>query len=403
MNPTEPSLLAASAELIIARPGEFWLKGKNRGFFERCAAKNLRHALADIPGVRVDRLRAQFNVHCAERAGDATRRMLDVFGLSTIIPAWGAAPTLEAILPVAERVLAEALELRPRDGTVSFRVDTKRADKRFPLTSPELNRRLAEHLLPLHGERLTVDLKHAELTLGVHIRPERAYISGERLHGAGGLPVGSIGRTLCLLSGGIDSPVAAWLTMKRGCDVSFVSFHSFPYIGESSQRKIRRLAEALMRYQRRARLYTVPFARIQEAIRDSAPEPYRTVLYRRMMQRIASRLAEKSRLAALVTGESLGQVASQTLENLTCINAASSLPVLRPLISFDKQETIALARRIGTYDLSVQPEPDCCTVFQPEHPVIYGSVADCERAEAELEVEQLVSEALAGTGSTRLG
>ena len=217
------------------------------------------------------------------------------------------------------------------------------------------------------------------------------------MRGPGGLPVGTLGRTMCLLSGGIDSPVAAWLTMKRGSRVDFCTFHSYPYIGESSKKKVLDLVRVLSRYQPRSRVHVVPFTHAQEAIRDHTPEPYRTILYRRMMQRIAARLGKRRRCGALVTGECLGQVASQTLENLGSIAAATAWPVLRPLISFDKEETIEIARRIGTFDVSSLPEPDCCTVFQPRKPVLRARPDDCEQAEAELDIESLVIEAVRGT------
>ncbi len=403
MKGSVPSPAALDAELILARPGELWLKGRNRGRFERRLLQNVRHALAGLPEARVTAEYDQIVVWCDGRVGETVQRLREVFGLSSILPAWGAGRDPDAICEVAYRVLAAALEARPRERALPFRVQTRRADKTYPMTSTELDRHVAERVLPDFVERLRVDLKRAELTLGILVRPERVYVFAERLQGAGGLPVGTLGRALCLLSGGIDSPVAAWLAMKRGCEVSFVSFHSVPFLGESSRRKVRLIAEALMRFQPRARLYSVPFAPAQVEIRDRAPEGYRTVLYRRMMQRIAARIAREEGAAALVTGESLGQVASQTLETLTCIEAAASLPVLRPLISFDKRETIDLARRIGTFELSILPEPDCCTVFQPQRPVIHGRVEACEAAEAALGVEALVEAALRGTERSELG
>ena len=276
------------------------------------------------------------------------------------------------------------------------RVEAKRSDKRFPFSSPELARRVADLILAPYVERVTVDLDDAEISIGVTVRDDRAYVFAERRAGAGGLPVGSLGHAVCLLSGGIDSPVAAYLSMKRGLAVAFLSFHSYPYLGESSKRKLERIVRALARYQPRNRLYFVPFTPIQVAIRDAAPTGYRTILYRRMMQRIAGRVAVLERAGAVVTGESLGQVASQTLENLTCIEAASELPVLRPLITFDKSETIALARRIGTLAISSEPEPDCCTVFQPARPVIRGSLKLCDAAESALDLEGLIDAAMAG-------
>ncbi len=384
------------ADLIVARYGEIWLKGKNRHEFERKLLDNVRAALRPFSGVEVRRDYGQLVVHASRRPAAVAQRLEDVFGIASLSPARGVEPRAEAIASAAAQALDEALANRPDDGPIPFRVEVRRSDKTFPMTSMELEIFVAERVMPPHASRLKVDLTRPELTLGVNVRLDRAYVFAERRPGAGGLPVGTIGRAVCLLSGGIDSPVAAWMAMKRGCSVAFLSFHSYPYIGESSKRKLTNLVRALARYQPRNRLYFAPFTAVQEAIRDTAPEPYRTVLYRRMMQRIATRVARREKAGVLVTGESLGQVASQTMENLTCIGAASGLPVLRPLICFDKTETIERARAIGTYDVSIQPEPDCCTVFQPARPVIRGSLERCEEAEARLDVEALVEDAVAG-------
>jgi thiamine biosynthesis protein ThiI len=270
-------------------------------------------------------------------------------------------------------------------------VSAKRTDKRFPMTSPELNRFVAERLPAELVARLAIDLDQPELELGLHVRKGTSYAFAARLPGAGGLPVGTVGRVVVLFSGGIDSPVAAWMAMKRGCAAVLLAFHSYPWVGQGFERKVEALARVLARFQPRTRLVLAPLAEIQVAVRDSAPSPYRTVLYRRMMQRIAGRLARVERAGAVVTGESLGQVASQTLPNLTLIEEAGDLPVLRPLIGLDKTEIIERARRIGTFALSIANEPDCCTVFQPEHPVIHGRREECLEAEAKLDVEGLVT------------
>jgi len=385
-----------SAEVVLARYGELWLKGKNRGQFERRLVQNARHALESIAPCEIERAHGFLVVTPESRAGDVARRLQDVFGLSSVSPARLAPPDPDAIGEVALEVLGAALESRPRDRPIPFRVETKRSDKTFPLISTELDRVVADRVLPVYGERLKVNLSRPELTLGIHVHPTRTFVFAERLPGGGGLPVGTLGRVVCLLSGGIDSPVAAWMAMKRGCEVVFVAFHSYPFIGASFQRKVERLVHALGRFQPRSTLWVVPFAAIQTAIRDATPEPYRTVLYRRMMQRIACRLAERERALAVVTGDSLGQVASQTLENLSCIEAASDLPVLRPLLTFDKSETIERARHIGTYELSIEPEPDCCTVFQPRRPVIRGRLGACDGAEEALDVDGLVASAVEG-------
>jgi thiamine biosynthesis protein ThiI len=391
------SLSTETAQVVVARYGELWLKGKNRGMFERRLERNVRQALDPLTTYRLERAPGQLVVVPDSRPGDVMRRLCEVFGFSSVSIARTADADPEAIAEVAGEVLERALEERPRGTTIPFRVDARRADKSFPLISTELNCFVADRVMPAHEERLRVDLTNPELTLGIHVRPERVYVYAERVPGAGGLPVGTLGRVACLLSGGIDSPVAAWMAMKRGCEVVFVAFHSYPYVGATYLAKIRRLVRRLTRFQHRSVLYEVPFADVQAAIRDGGPPSYRTVLYRRMMQRIATELAGREKAAALVTGESLGQVASQTLENLTCIGAASGLPVLRPLVAFDKTETIERARRIGTFDLSIEPEPDCCTVFQPRKPIIRANPAVCAEVESALDVAALVAAAVAGS------
>jgi thiamine biosynthesis protein ThiI len=250
--------------------------------------------------------------------------------------------------------------------------------------------------------QLKVDLNHAELDLEIDLREEQALIFARRIDGPGGLPVGTLGRGMTLLSGGIDSPVAAWMGMKRGLRMEFVSFYSFPHVGPQSREKIIRLAEKLAEWQPRTMLHIVPFSAYQEAIRDNCPAPYRTILYRRAMSRIACRLASRRKCKALVTGESLGQVASQTMQNIAAIEEASTLPILRPLIGMDKVEAIDMARRIVTYDLSNLPAPDCCTVFQPESPVLFAKLEDVHKAEAALDLDTLTLEAVRGTEKLEL-
>ncbi|RMH02632.1 MAG: tRNA 4-thiouridine(8) synthase ThiI [Planctomycetota bacterium] len=397
----ESGTSAATASALIVRYHEIGLKGGNRAFFERRLVENLRAALADCPGLRADRIRGRILVRAeipAERLAAAAAR---VFGVASLSPAVEVPAEVEAIAAEGRRRLAAALRssFAGRD-RIPFRVRVNRADKRFPLRSAELERALGERLLPDHPA-LQVDLSHPELTLEVDLRPEGTWVFAERRPGPGGLPVGVMGRVLCLLSGGIDSPVAAWLAMKRGMRVDLVSFYSFPHVGPQLREKLIRQARALSRWQPRCQLSIVPFTAIQEAIRDCCPAPYRTVLYRRAMQRLAGRLARRVRAKALVTGESVGQVASQTLENLAVIEEACPLPVLRPLVCMDKQEIVDLARRIGTLEISHLPAPDCCTVFQPEHPVIYGRLDEALAAEAALDLPALTAEALRGTERLR--
>ncbi len=388
--------LEAGPEIVLVRYGELALKGGNRRDFELALLSNIRAALRHVAEVRLERGQGRIAVLPARAVEAVARRLQDVFGISSLSPAHGVVSEPDAIVSVARKVLAQALAGRATAQVDGFRVATKRADKSFPLTSAELDRYVAERVLPDHPG-LGVRLKDPELTLGIEVRAERSYVFARRLSGPGGLPIGTQGRVLCLISGGFDSPVAAWLAMKRGCEVGFVTFHSHPYIGEPAKKKVVDLVRVLARYQPRCTLHVVPFAEVQLAVKAAGSESYRTVLYRRMMQRIASHIARSRGAGALVTGESLGQVASQTLENLSLIEAAAELPVLRPLIAYDKQETIALARRIGTHDLSAVQEPDCCTLFMPSRPVIRGRPEVCARAEERLDVEALVVEAEART------
>lgn len=395
---TTPPLPPAPA--LLLRYGELTLKGLNQDQFISRLRRNILRQTSTIAPVRVERLYNRMLVFPEQRTEQIARKLQHVFGLKSISPVWIAPPTPEAILPLARSVFLDALEsyrATPDVGSrvVTCRVETTRADKRFPIPSNVFDRQVGEHALA-NVPNIKVHLDAPELTLGIDIRAEGAYLFARRLPGPAGLPVGSSGRGLCLLSGGIDSPVAAWMMMKRGMWMSFVTFHSYPYIGEPSKQKVLALARNLSQWQPNSRTYVVPFSACQEAIRDGAPESYRTVLYRRMMQRIASKLAKAHQLDALVTGESLGQVASQTIENMTCIAAASELPVLRPLVGFDKDDTILLARKIGTFDTSSRQEPDCCTVFMPEKPVIHGDLALCTKFEDALPIDALVDAACAG-------
>jgi thiamine biosynthesis protein ThiI len=387
--------LAVAPDLLLVRYGELTLKGKNRRSFEETLARNVRSACEPISPVRVERRHGRMTVTPERRPEAVLRRLAEVFGITSISPAWRVEATPEAITRAARPVLERALEEHPGAGPVTFRVATTRSDKRFPLNSTQLDRHVAEGILDGLG-RIRVQLKRPELTLGIDVRSEGAYLFASRLRGPGGLPVGTLGKVMCLISGGIDSPVAAWLAMKRGCEVRFVTFHSYPYVGEPARKKVVDLVRVLARYQPRSRLFVVPFTEAQLAIKGAGRESYRTVLYRRMMQRIASRLAAREGAQALVTGECLGQVASQTLENMTCIGEAARQPVLRPVVSYDKQEIVELARRIGTFELSSVQEPDCCTLFMPERPVLRGRIEVCREAEEGLDVDDLAQRAAAG-------
>jgi len=383
---------------VIVRPGELALKGKNRGYFERLLHENLRHALAAVGAPKVERRHGRFYVGPIADAARAAKRAARVFGVVSTSPAVRCAADADVWAELGAELVGDALRRIPGDSPIKFKVDVKRADKSFPHNSMEVARALGGRILSAHP-RLTVDLSSPDLTLGVEIRPEGSFLYLDKLRASGGLPVGCEGRVLALLSGGIDSPVACWLMMKRGCRVDLVHFDSRPFTGPGSLEKVRQLATILDDWQGGTRLLVVPFANIQLATRDLPNPGYRTVLYRRFMVRIAERLALARKAQALVTGDSLGQVASQTLGNLRVVEAArtTDLPLLRPLLGHDKEETIEIARRIGTFETSIQPFEDCCTLFQPDHPVTSGKPEKAAEIEALVDVTALVTEAVEKT------
>jgi thiamine biosynthesis protein ThiI len=277
----------------------------------------------------------------------------------------------------------------------AFRVSARRADKRYPLSSPEIEREVGGRIKAARGWR--VDLEKPEIDVRLEFLSNEAFYFFDKQAGPGGMPIGTAGRVVCLLSGGIDSPVAAWRMMKRGCTVTFVHFHSYPILSRASIEKARSLATLLTRWQHRSRLYLVPFGEIQQQVLLSVPGPLRVVVYRRLMLRIAERIAKMRKAQALVTGDAVGQVASQTLENMTTIAQASTLQILRPLVGMDKDEITDEAKRIGTYGISIIPDQDCCTLFTPKHPATRARLVAVEQAERALPIEEMVSSAIAAT------
>ena len=387
---------------LLIRYGEIGLKGGNRPAFERALCQNIKSALGPLPGLITLRRRGRILIEADVDLNAHTSRVSQVFGVTSLSSVDKLYLDPEAIKARAAKVVAEALQKDfPGRDAVRFRISVNRGNKAFPLTSLQFTYELADLILPAHPE-LQVDLKNAELNLEVDIREEEALVFARRIQGPAGLPVGTMGRGLTLLSGGIDSPVAAWMMMKRGMRMEFVSFYSFPHVGPQTREKIIRIADKLAEWQPRTVLHMVPFTPYQEAIRDSCPARYRTVLYRRAMQRIASLIAARRKCRALITGESLGQVASQTMQNIAVIEEASRIPVLRPLIGMDKTEAISLARNIGTYQLSTLPAPDCCTVFQPESPIIFGLLEEALEAEKALDLGTLTFEAVKGAEKIEL-
>ncbi|MBX5435602.1 MAG: tRNA 4-thiouridine(8) synthase ThiI [Alicyclobacillaceae bacterium] len=376
---------------IIARYGEIGLKGHNRSEFEKILAANMCRCLAPWPGVKVSRIEGRMLVHLNGTPVEPVRDALErVFGIVSLSPVERVPADLEAIGQAAVRVVNGA-ELAPGSGH-TFKVEAKRADKRFPFPSPDIARRVGAYVL----RRLkdwSVDVHQPAVTVFVEVREDGAFVYGTRWPGAGGLPVGSSGRVGLLLSGGIDSPVAGWLAMKRGAEVEAIHFHSYPFTSERALQKVQVLAQILADWGGRVHLHVVHFTDVQTAIRKHCPEALGITVMRRMMFRIAAVIAERRGLLALVTGESLGQVASQTLESLRVINDVIRLPVLRPLIAEDKVDIMRRAREIGTYETSILPYEDCCTLFVPKNPRTRPSLAEAEKAERDLAVEDLVRQA----------
>ncbi len=389
--------------LAVVRYHEITLKRGNRQRFTAKLIENLRRASADLPVGRIGDLHGR--VVAVLRDGSAwpalRERFARVYGVANFslaeslpTPPWSeeARPDLRAL---EEQVLASVRELR----FASFRVATRRSDKRFPMLSPEVNAEVGAFLKEKTGAR--VDLEDAELTVTIEILRDQILYSVEKVAGPGGLPVGTAGHVVALLSGGIDSPVAAARMMRRGCQVTFVHFHAAPYLSQASQEKARELVRRLVAYQFDARLVLVPFGDVQRQIVTHVPPPPRVILYRRMMVRIAGAIARRVGAEALVTGDSLGQVASQTLPNLAVVEEAAELPLYRPLIGMDKLEVSIEAERLGTFAISQEPDEDCCSLFVPKHPATRARLEAVHAAEAALDLGGLVEAAVAGAVAER--
>jgi tRNA uracil 4-sulfurtransferase len=372
---------------IVLHYQEIALKGNNRPWFVSRLVRNLRTATADLDVRDVRALMGRVELVLGDGSDwNAVRdRVSRVFGIANFAQAGRAPLDLDAI---AAKILGDLGDREPP----TFRVSARRADKRFPMTSPQIEREIGGRIKAARG--WPVDLEHPAFTIHVEALTNDAFYYFGKERGAGGMPVGVGGRVACLLSGGIDSPVAAWRLMRRGCRVLLVHFHSYPILSRASQEKTRELARLLAQFQLHSRLFMVPFGEIQQQIVLAVSPPLRVVIYRRFMMRIAERIARHGRAQALVTGEVVGQVASQTLENLTSINSVVSMPVLRPLIGMDKEEIGAEAERLGTYPISIIPDQDCCTLFTPRHPATRARAADVERAEARLPIDEIVEKAV---------
>ena len=388
---------------LVIRLSETSLKGRNRSMFERRMAENIAAHLVPHGTYRVRRQLARVEVTGAtdlRLAADVLRGLPGVANLSLAQPVPAEIDALSAA--TVDYVGSLLARQAPGEAPLPFRVSVTRKDKRYPLRSQEVAIRLGADLLAAFPA-LKVDLDHAVLDVQVEIHAGHALLFELKEAGPGGLAVGTGGGVVCLLYGGIDSPVAAYMMMTRGLRVTYLNFHSYPFIGEQSKEKVHDLVRFLARYQPRSRLHVAPFADVQTAIRDACPEGLRTLLYRRMMNRVANHVATRERAGALVTGESVGQVASQTLPNIRAIEETAALPVLQPLCGLSKNEIIDRARRIGTYEISIQPFPDCCTLFQPRQPETNARLEALHRAEAALDVDSLVQQCMDGLETTTYG
>jgi thiamine biosynthesis protein ThiI len=374
--------------VIILHHHEITLKGHNRKFFELQLLKNIRTALKEFPAVH--RVFGGYGRSIVELSTDSNidaicLALSRVFGLSNICPGVQVEQDLETFKTIALQLL-QPLKFS------TLKVDTRRSDKRFPMKSMEVNGEVGGHLCDHYKVR--ANMANPDVTVFIEIADGTAFIYLSKMHGIGGLPVGVSGRVVSLISAGFDSPVASWRMMKRGATVIFVHFHSMPYTSQNALDQVKQLVEILTKYQYRSKLYIVPFADVQNEIVLHAPPPLRIVLYRRMMIRLAEMVARKEKAEALVTGEALGQVASQTLRNIRVIDEAATFPILRPLCGMDKEETMDHARKIGTHDISSEPFDDCCSFLAPRSPETWAQIEMVENAETNYDIEAILKDTM---------
>lgn len=379
--------------IAIVKYGEIGVKGKNRYIFENKLIKNVKNMLAHIGKFNVYKEYGRIYVDLGEYAEDyeeVLEEIKKVFGVVGVCPGIRAEKDYDKLKQLALQLLEEKIE----EGSESFKVTSRRGDKSLELTSQEMSKDIAGFLVYNVKDRIKVDVRNPETTIHCEYRQNHVMVYSDTVPGYGGLPVGTNGRAMSLLSGGIDSPVASWMVAKRGVEIEAIHFHSYPFTSEKSQEKVRDLAKILAKYCGKVRLHKVNILEIQKAIGVSCKEEEMTIISRRFMMKIAQRVGEMRFCDALVTGESIGQVASQTIQGLTCTNASVSLPVFRPLIAMDKSEIIKIAQKIGTFETSVIPEEDCCTVFSPKSPVTKPKLDRIEKSESSLDVEKLIQDAI---------
>lgn len=380
-------------EVILIKNGELALKGLNRSTFEDILVKNIRRRLKSAGDF--DYIKSQSTIiiepkdeNCDfEAAQEAVSR---IFGIAGFSRAAAVEKDFDKVIEISGDYLEGALK-----NAKTFKVEAKRSDKKFPLASPEISREMGGHLLSVYPH-LKVDVHNPEVTVMVEVRDKYIFLHGTQIKGAGGMPVGTGGKAGILISGGIDSPVAAWMMAKRGIELTAIHFASPPYTSKRAEMKVVTLLEKVAKYSGRMTMFTVPFTEIQEQIKDNCPEELFTLIMRRAMMKAAEKIARKENCQALITGESVGQVASQTIYALACTDAAANMPVFRPLIGMDKDEIIEISRKIDTFETSILPYEDCCTVFTPKHPKTRPNLGDIEKAEQLIPLDELVEKAVNG-------
>ena len=377
--------------ILIVKYGEIGVKGKNRYIFENKLIKNVKNILKPIGKFNVykeyGRIYVDLDGYDYEEVVEEVKK---VFGIVGVCPAVRAEKDYNLLKELALKMLEEKIE----QGYKSFKVDSRRGDKDFKLTSQEMSLDIGGYLVSQVKDKIAVDVRNPEVKIHCELRQNHVMVYSDTIPGYGGLPLGTNGRAMSLLSGGIDSPVASWMVAKRGMELECIHFHSYPFTSEKSQEKVIDLAQILSKYCGRVRLHKVNMLEIQKAIGLNCKDEEMTIISRRFMMRIAERVAESRHCDALVTGESIGQVASQTIQGLTCTNASVKMPVFRPLIAMDKTEIIEVAQKIGTFETSILPEEDCCTVFSPKKPVTKPKLDRIEKSENKLDVEKLIQDAI---------
>lgn len=381
-------------EIVLIKNGELVLKGLNRNTFEDILIKNMRKALRELGEFKFTKSQSTIMVESVNEEvdlDDAVEALKKVFGIAALSRACVAQKDMNDIKTAAAAYLEEELSTAS-----TFKVEAKRSDKKFPYKSPEIARELGGYILSKFNH-LKVDVHNPEITVTVEIRDNYAFVRGNNIKGAGGMPVGTSGRAAILISGGIDSPVAGYMMAKRGIELVAVHFASPPYTTELAELKVMELLRRVSKYSGPITTYVVGFTEIQEEIRDKCPEEYFTIIMRRFMMKISERLALKQNCSALITGESVGQVASQTMYALACTDAATQIPVFRPCIGMDKDEIVAISRKIDTFETSIQPYEDCCTVFTPKHPKTRPRLEDVLEAEKDMDAQALIEKAIQNT------